>query len=100
MKRFNELGIAPPEKGFVGDKIKMSKIMNKEVTVMAYKIEPSKYLEKGTGERLCLQLQVDGEKRITFSGSGFLMDMIKKVPPADFPFITTIKEINEHHEFT
>ena len=100
MKQFSELGIAAPQKGFVGEKIKIARILNKEIKVEAFKIEASKFLEKGSGERLVLQLVVDGEKRIMFSGSVFLMEMIKKVPDDFFPFLTTIKEINDHHEFT
>lgn len=100
MKRFSELNITAPEKGFVGTKIKMSKILNKEIKVHAYKVEKSNFPEKGDGNRLVLQLEIDNEKRIAFSSSIYLRDMIKSVPQTDFPFITTIKEVNEHHEFT
>jgi len=100
MKRFKELGIAAPAKGFVGDKIKIARILNKEVMVEAFKIEASKFPDKGSGQRLCLQLMVDGEKRILFTSSGFMMEMIKKVPAEHFPFLTTICEINEHYEFS
>jgi len=100
MKRFGELGITAPKKGFVGNKIKMGKILNKEVKILSYAIEPSNFKDKAEGERLALQLEVDGEKRIAWSGSSYLKEMIQKVPESNFPFLTTIKEVDEHHEFT
>lgn len=98
MKQFKDFGIVADVKAFNGDKIKVSKILNKEVLVERYKIEPSTKFEGK--DRLCLQLMVDGEKRIAFSSSDTLMNMIRKVPESHFPFHTTIKVVNEHHEFT
>jgi hypothetical protein len=46
------------------------------------------------------QIESDGSKRVLFSGSSYLMDMIQKVPKEGFPFTTTIVKNNEHLEFT
>lgn len=96
MKKFSELGIMTESKGFVGDKIKAKKILNKTITVHSWEIKPSKY----TGDCLYLQIELDGTKHVVFSSSKVLMDTIKKIPATDFPFETTIIENNERHEFS
>lgn len=97
---FADFGIKAQIKGFEGDKIKMERIINRQVIVDAFKIERSKFEEKGNGHCLHLQIIVDGEKRVLFSGSTFLMDMIKQVPENKFPFTTTIVKDNDSLKFT
>jgi hypothetical protein len=43
MKQFKDLGIKPAIKHLQGDKIKIMKILNREIIVVDYKIEDSKY---------------------------------------------------------
>ena len=64
MNSFKDFNIKTEEKVFTGDKIKISKILNKPITVHDFKISNSKYPEKGNGECLHLQISVDNEKRI------------------------------------
>jgi hypothetical protein len=99
MKKFNELGVKPSLKTFQGDKIGIKKLLNKEISVFDYKIEPSKYPDKGNGKCLYLQIEVGGEKRVLFTGSGVLMDTIEQIPKDQFPFSTTIIEESERYEF-
>lgn len=94
MKKFSDLGIAAPEPAFVGDKIKMHKILGKNITVHKYVIEPSKFTDKGNGNRLKMQLSVDNIKRIIFTGSSGLMCAIEEVKKEDFPFQTTIIQLD------
>ena len=100
MTAFKDLGIKPAEKGFTGDKIKMSKVLNKQIKVEAYKIEASKFTDKGNGKRLVLQVVVDDKQHIIITGSTYLMDAINQVPKDKFPFTTTIVEEMERFEFT
>ena len=100
MKDFKSFNIKPETKSFEGDKIKIERILNKQITVSDFKIEESKYKDKGNGKCLCIQIENDGSKRVLFSGSSYLMDMIQKVPKEGFPFTTTIVKNNEHLEFT
>lgn len=100
MTAFKDLGIKPAEKGFTGDKIKMSKVLNREIKVEAYKIEASKFTDKGNGKRLVLQVIVDDKQHIIITGSTYLMDAINQVPKDKFPFTTTIVEEMERFEFT
>jgi hypothetical protein len=101
MHSFRELNIQPTAKGFEGEKIKMDRVLNKEIIVEQHKIEKSKYEEKGNGKCLYLQVVIEGKKRVVFTGSANLMDMIQKVPGDKFPFKTVIeKDENGRLSFT
>ncbi len=99
MKNFRDLGIKSTLQNFTGDKIRMDNLLNCEITVVDYKIEASKYGDKG--ER-CLWLQIikNGTKYVAFSGYKSLMTQIEQVPKNEFPFVTTIVKENKILEFT
>jgi hypothetical protein len=90
MNTFKQFNIKPESKAFEGEKIKVEWVLNKEIVVEAFKIEDSKYKERGNGKCLYLQIHVDNRKRVLFVGSTVLQEMIQKVKPEDFPFTTTI----------
>lgn len=96
MIKFSELGIKPVVNHFTGDKVKLSKILNKEIIVTDFNVKPSQF----KGSVLQLQIEIDSKKHVVFTGSTVLIDQIDKVPKASFPFKTTIVEENEHYEFT
>ena len=101
MKSFKELGISPERPAMTGDKIDIDRIFNREIEVHSYYIKDSKY-EKGRGNGKCLYLQISvaNEKRVVFSGSGVLMELIEKIPKQEFPFKTTIIKQDKAHLFT
>lgn len=99
MNNFKDFQIPSSQKGFIGDKIKIDRILNREITVLDYKIEKSKF-ENGSGKRLCLQIAIGQTKHIVFTGSTGLMEQIEKVPKDKMPFVTTIVRENERFEFT
>jgi hypothetical protein len=96
MNNFSQFNIKPTSKGFEGDKIKIDRIINKQVVVYAYLIKDSKFKD------LCLHMQihVDNTKRVVFTGSKNLIEMIQKVPAEGFPFTTTIIVENDRYQFT
>ena len=100
MKSFKDFGITTNTGAFTGQKIEIYNVLNKEIVVLDHKIETSKYPEKGNGKRLTLQVKVDNEERIIFTGSIILMDMIGKVKKEDFPFTVTIVKENKGYRFT
>jgi len=99
MIKFSEMGIKPPCDSMVGDKIKISKILNCEITVMNYKIDDSKFQKNKSGKCLCLQIETEGEKRVVFTGSNILINMIQQVDKKDLPFSCKIVKEGEHFEF-
>jgi hypothetical protein len=101
MNSFNQFDIKTNTKGFEGEKIKMSKILNRKIVVHDFKIEDSKvFKEKGSGKCLHLQISYENKKHIIFTGSNCLIEQIKQVPEIGFPFTTIIIEDNERYKFT
>lgn len=100
MHQFKDFGIKAESKSLEGEKIKITKVFNLPVTVQAFKIETSKF-EKGTGKCLHLQIELDGQQRVVFTGSANLMEQIEQVPMEKFPFQTIIvRQHNDRFEFT
>jgi hypothetical protein len=99
MKKFKEFGIKPASQSMQGDKIKISKVINREIVVHDFKVEDSKF---GSGSSKCLYMQISiGEtKHVIFTGSTVLIETIQQIPKADFPFITTIVKEDERFEFS
>lgn len=97
MNRFKEFNIKPMSISFIGDKVRINKILNTEITVHDYKIKDS---EKKPGTKyLTLQISRKDEKEIVFTGSKTLMDMIEQVPKEKFPFTTTIIQEDQMFQF-
>ena len=101
MNSFSQFNITQTAKNFEGDKIKMSKILNREIIVHAYKIEESKvFKDRGTGKCLHLQISINNDKHIVFTSATVLIEVIQQIPQTGFPFATTIKQENERFLFT
>lgn len=99
MKRFSELGISAGN-NFVGDKLKIDRVLNREITVLKHKIESSKFPKNKSGKCLHLQIEIGGTKNVVFTGSDVLIGQIEQVPEDAFPFITTIIKSGDHFEFS
>lgn len=97
MKTFSDFNIQIAQNTFTGDKIKISKILNVPIVVHAHKLEKSKHF---TNDCLHLQIEVNKEKRVCFSGSTKLIEQIQQVPSQGYPFATTIISDNEMYIFT
>jgi hypothetical protein len=101
MKQFSEFNIKPTIGSFDGKKISIEDLFNTPIKVLEYKIEESKFTGKNkSNNRLQLSIEYNNEKRITFTGSDTLMEMIKQVPVDEFPFETIIKKKEKRFEFT
>lgn len=96
MKSFNEFDIKPNKKGFTGDKIKMSRILNVSIIIHAFKMEPSQF----GGERVDMQIEKDKTLYVIWSSSKTLIEMIRKVPEDGFPFTTIIIKKDERFVFS
>ena len=94
MKRYSD--IATARQPLTGDKIKIEKILGEEITVLAYEIKPS--TQKEDTEYLSLQIELENEKHILFTGSTVLMDQIKNCKD-NLPFLATIEKIDRFYTF-
>ncbi len=98
LKKFSDLGIKVPDSSFSGDKIRIDRILNKDIRILDYKVGISQY-EKGSGKLLTLSINVDNEPRIVFSGSTNLINTLELIPKADFPFLGKIVKGDNRLEF-
>lgn len=99
MKNFKDLNIEASSASLTGEKIKIDRVLNKPIVVHGYQLKDSKF-EKGNGKCLHIQIEMNGEKRVVFTGSGVLMETIQKVPVDSFPFSATIVKDNDRFLFT
>ncbi len=93
MKRFADFA---KETVLDGDKISISDVLNKEVTIIDYRVKESKLKE---GNYLTLQIEKEGEKYVIFTGSQVLIDQIERYKN-ELPFLTTIRKINKYYSLT
>lgn len=98
MNNFKDFGIKPKLNSFTGDKIKIDRILNTEITVLQYKIQDS--TKKPGTKYLTLQIEKSGTRHVVFTSSIVLSEMIQQVPEDKFPFKTTIIKESEHLEFS
>lgn len=99
IKKFNQLGISHTTSGFEGDKIKIERVLNREIVIHNFKIVPSKYPDKND-KCLHMQVSVDNRKHVIFCTGVALQIILNKIPKEDFPFATTIVKENMRYEFT
>lgn len=96
MKSFSDFGIVS-KKSFIGNKIYIENILDKEIIIDFYEIRPSK--KPDGGDCLYMQIRLDGADHVVFSSSVFLMNPLKQLKETDFPFKVRIIKINRHYEF-
>ena len=82
----------------IGDKIRTEKILNREITIEAFKIGPSKF--EGKGDRLDIQIAINGNRHVVFTSGKALIEAIQQVPKDKFPFVATIIKENDYLKFT
>jgi len=96
MKRFSDFA---DDKVLDGDKVKIDDILNKEIKIIGHSIKNSKYSKNKNGDYLTLQIEMENEKYIIFTGSDVLIDQLKKYN-SEIPFLATIRKINRYYSLT
>jgi Tat protein secretion system quality control protein TatD with DNase activity len=103
MNRFSQFDIKTPERGFEGNKIKITRVLNKEIVIHHFKVVDSKieeFKKKGTGKCLHMQISFNNEMHVVFTSGTALIAVIEQIPLDKFPFTTTIVEENDRYKFT
>ena len=100
MKLFSELGVTVDHAPMTGEKIKINKILNKEIEVIDFELNTSKFNQERGKRCLKLQIRYDDELRVIFTGSSMLVGAISKIKKECLPFRTTIVENNGFYQFT
>uniref|UniRef100_A0A6M3KRY3 Uncharacterized protein n=1 Tax=viral metagenome TaxID=1070528 RepID=A0A6M3KRY3_9ZZZZ len=94
MKRFSDF--AEEAKPLDGEKIKIEKVLNLEIEVIGYKITNSKYENSNSRQCLTLQIEIDGDRRIVFTGSGVLIEQMEKYGD-EVPFTAMIRKVDKYY---
>ena len=98
MKSFADFNIKVTKR-FIGDKIKINRILNMPIIIHNYKVDESKYPKNKSGKCLTLQLEYEDEQRVLFTGSDVLIEQISQVKAENLPFKVTIVKHGESFEF-
>ena len=99
MNSFKDLGIETQSACLVGEKIKIAKILNRNIIITNFRIEASKFPKNKSMKCLHLEIEVDNERKIVFTGSDVLISTIEKVRKEDLPIFCQIVQEGEHFEF-
>ncbi len=94
MERFSDFA---DDKILDGEKIRIGDILGKEIAVLDYKIRNSRY-EKGNGNYLIIQVELDREKRVIFTGSCILFAQLEKYKDK-LPFVAEIIKNGTYYTF-
>jgi len=79
-----------------GPKIKLDDVVNIEVTVLGFRVSQSKYAKNKSGKCLTIQIEVNGEHRVVFTGSDVLLDQMEQYGNR-VPFVATIRKIDRYY---
>lgn len=94
MQRFSDFAEAP--KILDGNKIRIDDVLNRELVVTGYSVKDSKYSKNKSGKYLTLQVRIDNEKRVIFTGSDVLIEQMEQYGDK-MPFLATIKKIDRYY---
>jgi hypothetical protein len=79
-----------------GEKIKLKDALNQEILILNYAILRSKFKDENY---LTIQFELGSVRHVVFTGSGVLMDQIKKYAEK-IPFYTVIRDFGKYYAFT
>jgi hypothetical protein len=71
-------------------------VLNKEILILGFKSGKSKFKEGGY---TTVQFEMDGARRVLFTGSQVVADQLQKYQ-AHLPFRTVIQKINRYYTLT
>ena len=97
--KFSEF--AKEDRHLEGPKKRIDEVLNLEILVLGYKVGKSKY-NKGKSEDtnyLTLQIEIDGEKFVVFTGSRVLTEQVKKYEDK-MPFLAKIVKIDQYYSLS
>ena len=97
MKRFSDFAYG--ELPLDGSKLKIDEVINREITVLGYKINESRYNRSNSPRCLKLHFELEGVRHVLFTGSSVLCDQVEKYKD-EIPFLTIIKKIDKYYSFS
>jgi hypothetical protein len=98
--RFSEF--AKEDKHLEGPKKRIDEALNLEILITGYKIGKSRYKNKNSNEDmdyLSLQIEINGEKFVIFTGSRVLAEQVEKYKDK-IPFLAKIVKIDRYYSLS
>lgn len=102
MNKFSEFADTTVSPIMDGKKVPLDDILEKEISVLRYRIKKTKYAEAKNPDCLTVQFaypEDDDTHFVFFSGSSVLMQQLEKYKDK-LPFTATIKKIGKYFTFT
>ena len=81
-----------------GKKIKIADMLDKPIVVIGFKIKNSNHI-KGCGRYAAIQTDINGERFVSFTGSGIVIEQLEKYGE-HIPFATVIRQIDKYFTFS
>lgn len=75
----------------------INSVVNKEITILGYKIGKSKYKENTN--YITVQFEYADKRYVFFTGSGVIEEQLRKYEDK-LPFVTTVQKINRYYTLT
>lgn len=97
MKRFSDF--AEEETALEGEKVSIDDVINRELTVVGFRLAKSRYSKNESGKYATVQFKDEsGQLRIFFTGSDVIIDQLEKYK-CELPFVASIVKINRYYTF-
>jgi hypothetical protein len=97
VQRFAEF--AQEDRPLEGEKRRIDELLNRELVVTGERIRESKYKDEGRRRYMTLQVEVDGNAFVVFTGSEVLINQIEKYRE-HIPFIATVVKVDRYYTFS
>ena len=97
MQRFSDF--ATEDSPLEGERKRIDEVLNKEIVVTGERIRESKYKDEGRKRYMTLQVEIDGNKYVIFTGSEVLINQIEKYRE-HIPFMATMKKVDRYYTFS
>lgn len=97
MKRFADFAESPNV--LDGAKIRIDDLLNQELTVIGCAVKDSKFSKNQSGKYLTLQVKINDERRVLFTGSDVLINQMLKYGE-QMPFEAIIKKVDRFYTLT
>lgn len=82
-----------------GKKIAIDDILNKDIVVKGATVKASKFERPNTSNCATVQIELDGEIRVFFTGSSVLISQCERYKDK-MPFVAQIKKVNKYYTFS
>ena len=76
IKKFSDFAIT--DRVLDGEKVKLETILNQEILITGYKLRESKYRKTNSEKCLMMQFEMEGKRKVIFTGSAILIEQMEK----------------------